>query len=405
MSFRRSRRTITAVSGTNLVLATLIVHAFATRPAVSGEPVSRPGPIESRAVDDWIEALDHDSYHVRLSAERFLLGGRNDPLVESKVIDALRHDSIEVRARALSILMQFRLDAFDEQVDRLADSKYAADEISLPGWQRFVEAAGADRAARAVFQKMVNRFGGTLQSIDQNQVPNNFGRDFDPYRVGENEPLRWAVLLICDTEGTHHGVGDLSYRIINALCNSGLGPRCQSGDEELVVRRLINHWISTHRGVATPREHLLAAMRFQCRDQAEKLCREVLADLNATPSSQTTAMLVANVLVTTAADAAVSSQNQIESELRRRLDDDRTAHVWQLIASRKTKIRTQIGDVALALLLHRNGHDPRDMGFKELQADPLLVFRDHSLGFPDEVARRDAQDRAHVVLGQIRKSQ
>ena len=34
----------------------------------------------------------------------------------------------------------------------------------------------------------------------------------------------------------------------------------------------------------------------------------------------------------------------------------------------------------------------------DLQADPILVFRDHSLGFPDEATRRRCYQRAASLL-------
>ena len=81
-----------------------------------------------------------------------------------------------------------------------------------------------------------------------------------------------------------------------------------------------------------------------------------------------------------------------------RLEDDRVAHGWQMIPSQKTRIRTEVRDVALAVLLHHHGVDPRSVGFEQLQADPLLLYRDHSLGFADQAARSDCRRRAELVL-------
>ena len=43
--------------------------------------------------------------------------------------------------------------------------------------------------------------------------------------------------------------------------------------------------------------------------------------------------------------------------------------------------------MARVILLHHKGVDPRLAGHHMLQADRLLVFRDHSLGFPDQKSR------------------
>jgi hypothetical protein len=97
--------------------------------------------------------------------------------------------------------------------------------------------------------------------------------------------------------------------------------------------------------------------------------------------------------------ASTLGRPHLERLLVERVSDNRTAHVWQLIASRKIKIRTQVSDVAVALMLHQQGIDPRNAGFAELQADPFVVFREHSLGFSSESERRNAYVKAQKLLG------
>ena len=339
-------------------------------------------------IQDRIEELGNDSYLVRKSAARSLSDSRHGARVREMLVDALRHESLEVRHQSFAILQQFELQAFEEQLARLSDASCSSEEISLPSWKRFSAIAGNDRAARNLFAQIVRRFGNELRKVDRENRIENLETEFDPYRIPNGNPLRWSVLLMCDQSGVNHGVSDLSHRVVIALCNSGLGPKTKTSDEQTVIRRLIRHWIDTHSHVGTPREHLLIAMRFGCRDQADEICSQVFANDNASPSAQVTAMLVASVL----------RRSDLSSQLEIRLEDDRTAHVWQLIASQKTKIRTQIRDVALALMLHQHGIDPRQAGFDELQADPLLVFRDHSLGFPNEELRRTSVTRARELL-------
>ncbi len=130
-------------------------------------------------------------------------------------------------------------------------------------------------------------------------------------------------------------------------------------------------------------------MRYQCDSLARQLANQTLADDSATAAAQATAMLCASVL----------GDDDLSAYLRPRLDDARIAHEWQLIPSRKTKIRTQIRDVAMALLLHQQGIDPRQVGFVELQADELMLYRDHSLGFADDKQRAAAHAEGRQRLG------
>ncbi len=195
--------------------------------------------------------------------------------------------------------------------------------------------------------------------------------------------------MFCDSIDIDHGGPDLSPNILNSLSHSGLGPSRAAGGDMLVIQRLVDQWIVVHPNVGSVRDRLLVAMRYQCQSRAAELSQRTLADNTAGASALATAMLCANVL----------GQDDLRQQLIARLDDDRTAHIWQLIASRKTKIRTQVRDVALALLLHDRGIDPRHVGFIELQADPLLLFRDHSLGFADDPSREAAHQKGRAQLG------
>jgi len=347
---------------------------------------------EPESPSDLVKALNDDSYHTRETAEKKLLrllarqeGGTESPLL----MDALQHESMEVRHRARSILQKLERQSFDEQLLRLADPHCAADSISLPGWKCYFPIAGQDSAARLVFERLSHRFPTTLRAIHEQKALVGFDSDFDPYRISSEDVDRWIIVLLSDQAAATRGASDLSHRIINALCSSGLGPRSSTTNDTIILRRLVTGWVMAHRHIATPREHLLIAMRYQAYGLANEICERVLSNHQASPSSQVVSLLVAQTL----------QRSDLDAHLRRRLDDDRTAHVWQLIASRQTRIRTQIRDVALALLLHRQGIDPREVGFTELQADPLLVFRDHSLGFASDESREAAYAKSQHLLG------
>lgn len=214
-------------------------------------------------------------------------------------------------------------------------------------------------------------------------------RGADPYRLTNNDAVRWALLLFCDSSNVDLRRPDLTSRILQSLTHSGLGPTQTSPGDQRVLGQLIDHWITTHPEAGTLRSQLIVAMRYERPTLAHALIDKAFHD-NASPAaSQATAMLCATVL----------GGKDVRSQLTRRLYDQRTAHVWQLIPSRKTKIQTEVRDVAMALLLHHNGIDPRSVGYVELQADPLMLFRDHSLGFADNQEREAAHAKARLQLG------
>jgi hypothetical protein len=75
------------------------------------------------------------------------------------------------------------------------------------------------------------------------------------------------------------------------------------------------------------------------------------------------------------------------------------ARTDQRTASQKIRVETKVSDVAIALLLDQADQDPRQYGFAYLEADPLLRFRDYSLGFESDQARQNAYAKALDFFG------
>ncbi len=352
-----------------------------------------------------VESLADDSYHRRLASQDTILDlvtpDQRDSNANHAVVTALsgglRHPQLEVRVASARLLRSIEQAIFDHQVDQLLNPHINPDSIEITGWKRFSEIAGHDFAARSLFARVAMRHSDVLREIDANRNGHQ-GQDkssrlsqLDPYRLASDDAAGWAVVLSTDVPSVQHGIVNRSARIAITLSNSALGPRVNSQRDTVVIQRLVSHWVGTHGGSESVRERLLIAMRYACYARANELCNQVFLDDGALPSCQATAMLCASAL----------RRPDLESLLIDRIHDDRTAHVWQLIASRHTRIRTQVRDVALALLLHQHNMDPRQVGFDELQADPLTIFRDHSLGFADEQTRCSAHQRAGELLNDV----
>ena len=236
-------------------------------------------------------------------------------------------------------------------------------------------------ASRRLFASMSDQYRNQLRQLDARESSHRLRQlagMLDPYRLPPEDATGWLMLLLMDIENHPDAASNLSPRICMALSNSSMGPSVSSIREAEVVRKLIDRWVHIQDGSCEMRQRMRIAMRYECQSTAGELCGQALDDRNSSPSTQVTALLCGLAL----------RKSDISEQARARLQDDRTAHVWQLIASRQTRIRTQVRDVALAVLLQQQGIDPRTAGFDHLQADPMLVFRDHSLGFPDEASRR-----------------
>ena len=290
---------------------------------------------------------------------------------------------MEVRAASRRLLNEMQLARRDGQLERLMNPRCPADTIAIAGWSMFCRIAGDDMHARRLFSRLSQRHPDALNRLDRNEHPEGQPPlcGLDPWRMSADDTAGWALLLLSESGRCKDRNRTFNSRLGTALSCSPMGPSVNGRADARVLQRLIDHWLRIPAERHAQRDRLLIAMRYGCHAAAAELCGQVLNDRTAAPSTEVTALLAAGAL----------HRSDLELQAMARLHDSRTAHVWQLIASRKVKIRTQVRDVALAVLLHHRGIDPRQAGYRDLQADPSLIYRDHSLGFPDTSARREAQ--------------
>ena len=402
---RRSERSPRVLVCVMVVVTAMI--SWAT-PAPAGDEA---GKSPESAIDKLVQQLNDDSFVARDSAQRQLLAfgtaASTQRAVEQALKNALGHPKLEVRAASKNLLLRIRTIAADRQLERLLLPSVDPSTIHLPGWSHFRSLAGDDVPARKLFAGLIRGHFDWLRVLDAMESPSanrvfatvdrslakQLERKLDPYQIAGSDAESWAILFCFDSPGVAHGLPNLSSRVSMALGQAGVGPKSTSPEEMLVLKRLIGAWVGSQRQTGFHRERLTIAMRFGCTQQANAVCDQIFADTISTPSEHAVALLCASVL----------NRSDLEQRLLDRIDDNRTAHVWQLIASRKKKIRTEVRDVAMAMLLHRNGIDPRSVGFTELQADPLLVFRERSLGFADATSRQEAYRAAALALEKKQK--
>jgi hypothetical protein len=368
--------------------------------------------------DDLIGQLDDDSFalrqHAALSLTRMAVPAwfRNESATcdasdgsdasdGGDVLDGLRralhHPSLEVRLAAAKILQQVAREAQQAQLDRLLNPHCDPAAIQLEHWGEFASLAGDDLPARQAFAALVRRCLGRVRPSMPAREAAQRGRDsdelqllaarVDPYMLDPQDTPLWMALLMLDLQG-HESLAHLTPRLSIALSHCPMGPAPRDRCEAEVLQRLMLRWIGESSSLCGHRERLLIALRYDCRDAANETCRKVLEDAESPAPLAATGLLVASVL----------QRTDLPAHALARLDDDRVACVWQLIPSRRTKIVTEVRDVALAVLLHHHGIDPRDAGYQDLQADPLLGFQDQSLGFSDPASRTSCRMRSAELL-------
>ncbi len=344
--------------------------------------------------ESLVHQLDDPSFHVRSHAAQRLIAIAVDgpPGDAGRVIETLRRmqsDSTESRLAAREILLEISQQNRHREINRLLNPRITSDKIQLDGWRAFRASAGDDMSARRLFAMLSQQYPRWLRQIESGG-PGRLKQldELDPFHLPAEDAIGWAMLLLLDL---HSGAAasEVSKKVATTLSSSAMGPSVTARRQAEVLRRLIDSWVRSPTSNVTVRQRLLIAMRYRCRDSANHFCERIFAQREVPAPTCVTALLC----------AAALGRADVESEARIRLADRRTAHVWQLIPSNQTRIRTQVADVALAVLLRQHGVDPRIAGFAETQADPILVYRAHSLGFPDESSRRRAQEKSESLLG------
>jgi hypothetical protein len=228
---------------------------------------------------------------------------------------------------------------------------------------------------------------GDDQSAELLAVDDHLPLDFT--NLHDGDPARWGVLLLAAQMPQLEILPVLSSRIRNGLLNPSVSQRLRNCQYAESLQRLLSHWLANAGEHYVNASMLKLGLVYRCEATAVELATRTLASRQASPTSIATALMLLTRL----------RPETAKVELKRWVDDARVCHVWQVMASKRRAVQTQIGDVATALLLHLTHHDPRDFGFLDLEADPDTIFREFSMGFEDEKARQAAYTEAHTLLG------
>ncbi|MEM6364360.1 MAG: hypothetical protein AAF745_08035 [Planctomycetota bacterium] len=229
------------------------------------------------------------------------------------------------------------------------------------------------------------RFGKHLQTQQTDRIAG-----WNPEWIASTDTSGWCMLLIAiaNLDSVHQDAAveqamlRCHYRLVAILRGMGSGPLVERESEQVVVGRLITHYLM-HADV-DDRDRLVIATRFGCKPFARSVCRRILNDPARSASAATIALMTAS--------AIGMPDEEINGWLARSRNDHRVSHVWRSGVADDIAYQVQVRDVAWALHLHRHGIDPRDRGFAALVADPVLVFRAYSLGFKTDAERQSSHD-------------
>jgi hypothetical protein len=374
------------------VFLSLAFSVLACHVAAAQQPANVPA--ERLTVHQLIENLGHDDYYARQTAKAKLIELTSRQGTDS-LIPGLTHESLEVRSAVSEILVMIRQREFGRELERLSNPNIPTDRLESHGWKQFSTMAGNDMEARFAFAAVCRRYPSAFDSI--HSINHTDRKSINPFQLRTDDYVGWTTLLLMAIDG-HDREGEImataatqNARIAMSLSQPSTGldllPAADRTNWRLLIfGRLVTRWLDQHESIIDRRTALCVAVRYQCNHVAIQIAESVLRDPGSTASSITTAMLT------------LAKLSPAQCSFAAFVGDDRTAHAWQMIAQRKIKIRTQVRDIAIALMLDQADADPRQFGYRYLEADPLLRYRDYSLGFETDQDREIAHAQALTFL-------
>lgn len=340
--------------------------------------------------------LDHDDYHRRIQARAALIDHLVSSGDDSLIRSGIRHSSSEVQFALREIENDYREIKLDEDLAAILSDDSEDLATRFPGWKSFADLAGRDKSARVTFTRLCKRFGSEIVSPTEIAWPSaRIG--LPSLDITTTDFERWNLMLLyvlvnADRKDASCYQRDFADSLIKTIASHSSGPATHEplvadANASTITYRLIGKILD--RSGATPvRYRLLTSAKYNDRHRATRICDRILRRQSSTAIDVATALLV----------AAKYEPANFENALRELIHDHRRSSCWQLVMPEMTVVETQVSDVAHALLLTIADQDPRDFGFKFIEADPVLVYTLHSLGFASDQARKQAYSLADQFL-------
>jgi hypothetical protein len=157
----------------------------------------------------------------------------------------------------------------------------------------------------------------------------------------------------------------------------------ENGEESDLLRRMLGTWIQHSEGW-TAYQGIMLAMQY---DIPEGLvaAKRLLKDAPNQPNQPYFRFYALSAIGRFGSEADIP---QLEPFL-----EDKTLYATAVAANRERKQRTQIRDVALAVLLHLTKQDPREFGFDHIRKNSTFLFDPNSLAFSSDEQREQAIEK------------
>jgi len=346
-----------------MTTATLALLVVLSGSKVAAQPLI--GPARQARIDGLVVRLGDPDFATREAAERDLLSlGMH---AKSTVTRALQQSpDPEIRARCKRLLSRIDFNFCWERASRILGETPAARQqfVDMYGTERdlwYALAEGNPDLGKKYADRCKELAAGPPLRQAQFRAPSD-AVDLSRYELREG---RLATLLVIGAEFRTQIPKD-TLQLVTPLFKQKWGGQYAKNTPP-VLRKSYVTWAEE-----------IAPLPIEYEgDKKLEAARTTLRSSIVSASDRQAALLT-----------VAQAKDKRDDDLIRAFMTDEA--VCDTLFSKGVKTQVQLRDIALAATIYRTGKDPSAFGFKNLKADPELLFRPSSLGFASADERAEA---------------
>ena len=335
--------------------------------------------------NELVRQLGDEDFATRERATQSVLAW--GPLARPALLSGMYETELEIHWRCRRLWKEIHESDFHERASRFLGEMSDASRYDFPGWQLYRSRLGASRESRELFLEMQQAepvIWAELESDEEissslfcelvvrlQAKPSDFSAQ---EKVGLGTAA--TLLFLSALRPREYTMTEIE-TVNRALDVPIVQDRLRQGES---IGKLQKTWREVHSERLNVEQRLMRALRDSQADEAQQAAREILR-IPDSPAIQKQYALIA---------LAASGDSDDLDLIEQCLEDSTMLDTY---LTRGVVLRSELRDVALAVMVVRSGLDPRDFGFEYLRSDlnsPEVVSK---LGFADPSQRESAFQR------------
>lgn len=361
--------------------------------AVAAPPAPADSP-DGKKARDLTAQLASPKYRERekAAAELIKMGRAAKPALQ----EGAKSPDPEVQTRcqqllpqALALDLNFRIDRFLKDTD----GKLTHD---LPLWKAYREKVGSDENARKLFADMLRANGALLEAVEeepgkatdlvtrrsQEMYQEMFVNPFGGLRGGGYRPNAVNVAELCclmfAASTPAYKPAQPDYMMASLYTQGPFTNQLRDDKGGSAYRKVFFNFLDARMDENTLNQAGWILCQYRIKEGADVIAKAL------TGGKATQVYSKANALGCLGALGGKEHLKAVEPFLKD------TAEMQQFIGRGGQRTTIQVKDVALAIIIHLNGKNPKDYGYAQWQVFPNQPIQYHQLGFASDDDRTKA---------------